>query len=35
MIDGLHNVVNTSHMYVVFYSLSLPGTFYLEPRDVT
>ncbi|CAD8204694.1 unnamed protein product [Paramecium pentaurelia] len=34
-VDGLHNVVNQSHMYVVFYSLSQPGTFYLEPRDVT
>lgn len=34
-VDGLHNVINQSHLYVTFYSLSTPGTFYMEPRDVT
>ena len=35
VIDGLHNVNPISNAHIVLYSLSLPGTFYLEPHDVT
>lgn len=33
--DGLHNVISTSNAYVVLYSLSIPGAYYIEPRDPT
>jgi hypothetical protein len=35
VVDGLHNVTNKKNAYVIFYSLSKPGSFYIEPRDVS
>ena len=31
IVDALHNVKNKDHFHVVFYSLSIPGTFYASP----
>ena len=35
IVDGVHGVPSQENAYVVLYSLSTPGTFFIEPRDVT